>query len=82
MAHELVLRRPETPATREGIVRNMTQKKEATNLLFFYKFLKRLLHYNLQCSAVAELHDVQALLLAVDTLSGCIVACHLNSIVC
>ena len=34
MAHELVLRRPETPATREGIVRNMTQKKEATELLF------------------------------------------------
>ena len=34
MAHELVLRRPETSATREGIVRNMTQKKEATDLLF------------------------------------------------
>ncbi len=35
MAHELVLRRPETSATREGIVRNMTQKKEATDLFFF-----------------------------------------------
>ena len=34
MAHELVLRRLETSATREGIVRNMTQKKEATDLLF------------------------------------------------
>ncbi len=39
MAHELVLRRPETSATREGIVRNMTQKKEATDLLFFYNFV-------------------------------------------
>ena len=39
MAHELVLWRPETSATREGIVRNMTQKKEATDLLFFYNFV-------------------------------------------
>lgn len=43
--HELVLRRPETSATREDIATQYDTKKGGQRPPFFYKFLKRLCHY-------------------------------------
>lgn len=43
--HELVLRRAETPATREDIATQYDTKKRRPKTSFFYKFLKRLRHY-------------------------------------